>query len=125
MDRSDDELGLPATQLKLLQALQAELKVPVILVLVNGLAVSTPWAAANVPAIVETLRGGQSAGTGLASALWGDHSPSGRLPYSVVKGVDQLPDFGDMDLLKGRTYRYYNATKFGAPLVYQFGDGLS
>ena len=42
-----------------------------------------------------------------------------------MKGVGQLPDFGDMDLLKGRTYRYYNATKFGAPLVYQFGDGLS
>ena len=108
-----------------MQALQTELKVPVILVLVNGLAVSIPWAAANVPAVIEALRGGQSAGTALASALWGDFSPLGRLPYSIVKGVAQLPDFGDMDLLKGRTYRYYNATKFGAPLVYQFGDGLA
>ena len=52
VDRSDDELGLPPTQLKLLQALSlaaATEKTPLILVLVNGMAVSTPWASKNIP----------------------------------------------------------------------------
>ena len=33
----------------------------------------------------------------------GDFSPSGRLPYSVVESAAQLPPYGDMDLLQGRT----------------------
>jgi len=49
------------------------------------------------------------------------------MPYSVVPSVAQLPPYEDMDLTKGRTYRYYgttNLTKTAAPL-WLFGDGLS
>lgn len=86
-DRTDAELGLPPVQLKLAHALvdatkgSSQKKAPaVIMVLVNGLAVSTPWASSAFPAVVETLRGGQSGGTALAQMLFGDFSPSGRLP---------------------------------------------
>ena len=73
---------------------------------------------------MEALRGGQSAGTALGGMLFGEFSPAGRMPYSVVAGAAQLPPFGDMDMLLGRSYRYYNATKFGGtPLLYRFGDG--
>ena len=49
------------------------------------------------------------------------------MPYTVVPSVAQLPPYEDMDLTKGRTYRYYgttNLTKTAAPL-WLFGDGLS
>ena len=49
------------------------------------------------------------------------------MPYTVVQSVAQLPPYEDMDLTKGRTYRYYgttNLTKTAAPL-WLFGDGLS
>lgn len=104
-DRTDATLGLPPVQLKLAQALHdatSGTQTPVIIVLVNGLAISTPWVSTTFPAVVETLRGGQSAGTALASMLFGDFSPSGRLPYSVVASAAQLPPFGDMDLVTGK-----------------------
>ena len=71
--------------------------------------------------------GGEAAGTALAEAIFGKINPSGRMPYSVVPSVAQLPPYEDMDLTKGRTYRYYgttNLTKTAAPL-WLFGDGLS
>ena len=33
------------------------------------------------------------------------------MPYTVVPSVAQLPPYEDMDLTKGRTYRYYGTTK--------------
>ncbi len=46
-------------------------------------------------------------------------NPSGRLPLTFYRSIDELPPFGDYDM-KGRTYRYFA----GKP-VYPFGYGLS
>ena len=89
--------------------------------------IGTPWAKQHVPAIIEGLRGGEAAGTALAEVIFGKVNPSGRMPYTVVPSIAQLPPYEDMDLTNGRTYRYYgttNQTAADAPL-WQFGDGLS
>ena len=63
------------------------------------------------------LSGG--AGAGIAETLSGANNPSGKLPVTFYKGVDQLPPFTDYSM-KDRTYRYFH----GEPL-YPFGYGLS
>ena len=57
--------------------------------------------------------------TAIAAFMAGDFNPSGRLPVTFYKSVDQLPPFEDYSMAK-RTYRYFD----GEPL-YPFGYGLS
>ena len=115
-DRTD--IALPEPQEKLLRALQATGK-PVVFVLMSGSAVSVEWAQKNVPAILLAWYPGQRGGNAVADVLFGDVSPSGRLPVTFYRSVAQLPPFADYDM-KGRTYRYFD----GDPL-YPFGHGLS
>ena len=57
-DRVDAEYQLPPPQLQMLKAIAAGApQTKLILVLVNGMAIGVPWAKANVPAIIEGLRG--------------------------------------------------------------------
>jgi beta-glucosidase len=111
-------LDLPRQQEDLLKAVVAT-GTPVVLVLLNGSAVAINWAAENVPAIVEAWYPGQAAGTALADVLFGNVNPSGRLPVTFYRSVDQLPAFDDYSMTN-RTYRYFT----GEPL-YPFGYGLS
>jgi beta-glucosidase len=111
-------LDLPAPQQKLLERLHATGK-PVVLVLMNGSALSVNWAEANLPAIVEAWYPGGEGGQAVAELLAGDFSPAGRLPVTFYKSAEQLPPFSDYSM-KGRTYRYFQ----GEPL-YPFGYGLS
>jgi beta-glucosidase len=115
-DRTD--IGLPATQERLLRALHATGK-PVVLVLTTGSAIAVEWAQQNLPAIVVGWYPGQQGGNAVADVLFGQVNPSGRLPVTFYKSVGQLPPFADYDM-KGRTYRYFE----GEPL-YPFGHGLS
>ena len=113
-------LDLPRVQQALLEkVVAAAAGKPVVLVLLNGSALSIGWADRNVPAIVEAWYPGQAAGTAVADVLFGDVSPSGRLPVTFYRSVDDLPPFDDY-AMKGRTYRYFA----GQPL-YPFGHGLS
>lgn len=118
-DRGD--IVLPEVQQRLLEAVHAT-GTPVVLVLMNGGAVTVNWADENVPAIIEAWYPGQAGGTALADVLFGDYNPGGRLPVTVYKSVDDLPDFRDYDMRtdQGRTYRFFT----GEPL-YPFGYGLS
>jgi beta-glucosidase len=85
----------------------------------NGSALAVNWADEHAKAILEAWYPGEEGGTAVAEALAGDFSPSGRLPLTFYKSVDQLPAFDDYNM-KGRTYRYFS----GEPL-YPFGYGLS
>lgn len=111
-------LDLPETQLNLIKKIH-ELNKPIVLVLLNGSAVSINWENDNIPAILEAWYPGQAAGTAIADVIFGDYNPSGRLPVTFYKSVDQLPAFNDYNM-KNRTYRYFK----GEPL-YPFGFGLS
>jgi beta-glucosidase len=117
-DRAD--LDLPAVQEELLKALAAAGK-PIVLVLLNGSALSVNWAASTpiVPGIVEAWYPGEEGGTALADVLFGDYNPAGRLPVTFYRSAEDLPPFEDYRM-EGRTYRYFR----GEPL-YPFGYGLS
>lgn len=115
-DRTD--LRLPASQQKLLEALQATGK-PIALVLTGGSALAIDWAKQHVPAILMAWYPGQRGGTAVADILFGDANPSGRLPVTFYKADEKLPAFDDYSMA-GRTYRYFD----GEPL-YPFGHGLS
>ncbi|WP_414647799.1 glycoside hydrolase family 3 C-terminal domain-containing protein [Dyella sp.] len=115
-DRTD--LRLPASQEKLLEALQATGK-PVVLVLTTGSALAIDWAKQHVPAILLSWYPGQRGGTAVADALFGHTDPAGRLPITFYKADETLPPFDDYHM-EGRTYRYFK----GEPL-YPFGYGLS
>ena len=112
------KIDLPAPQEKLLEKIHAAGK-PVVLVLMNGSALSINWADATLPAILEAWYPGEEGGSAVAGAIAGDFSPAGRLPVTFYKSVDQLPAFEDYSMAK-RTYRYFD----GEPL-YPFGYGLS
>lgn len=116
-------IQLPGMQGELLKVLVQESGKPVVLVLLNGGPVSTPFAAENATAIVEAWYGGSEGGNALSNVLFGRTSPAGRLPFSIVKSVSDLPPDLDMDPTAaphGRTYRYFNDTP-----LYNFGFGLS
>jgi len=115
-DRTD--LRLPASQQKLLEALQATGK-PVILVLTAGSALAVDREQAKLPAILLAWYPGQRGGNAVADVLFGAANPAGRLPVTFYKADEKLPDFSDYSM-KNRTYRYFA----GQPL-YPFGFGLS
>ena len=111
-------LDLPAIQQELIKKVYA-LGKPVVLVLLNGSALSINWEQANIPAILEAWYPGQAGGTAIADVLFGDYNPAGRLPVTFYKSVDQLPPFKDYNM-KNRTYRY-----FDGEVLYPFGYGKS
>jgi beta-glucosidase len=111
-------IGLPTVQTDLMKALKMTGK-PLVFVNMSGGAMGFEWEATNANAIVQAWYGGQSGGQAVADVLFGDYNPSGRLPVTFYKNVNDLPDFEDYNM-DNRTYRYYK----GEPL-YPFGFGLS
>ena len=111
-------LDLPATQEKLLEAVTATGK-PVIVVLMNGGALSVNKAQEKASAILLAGYPGQQGGNAVADVLFGDYNPAGRLPVTYYKSVNQLPPFEDYNM-QGKTYRYFTQEP-----LYPFGYGLS
>lgn len=115
-DRTSIEL--PAVQRDMIALLR---KATDKLVYVNcsGSAVGLVPETHNADAIVQAWYAGEKGGDALADILFGDANPSGKLPVTFYKNVEQLPDFLDYRM-KGRTYRYMT----DKPL-FPFGFGLS
>ena len=111
-------LDLPKEEQDLLEALKATGK-PLVVVLMNGSALSVNWASEHADAILDAWYSGEEGGTAIAQTLAGVNNPAGRLPVTFYKSVEQLPEFEDYSM-KDRTYRYFS----GQPL-YSFGYGLS
>lgn len=111
-------LNLPEDEQALLGALRGAGK-PLVVVLMNGSALAVNWAQEHANAILEAWYAGEEGGTAIAQTLAGINNPSGRLPVTFYKGVEQLPPFDDY-AMKNRTYRY-----FGGEPLYPFGYGLS
>ncbi|MBO4623896.1 MAG: glycoside hydrolase family 3 C-terminal domain-containing protein [Bacteroidales bacterium] len=115
-DRTSIEL--PAVQRELIKALHDAGK-KVVLVNFSGSAMGLVPETESCEAILQAWYPGEEGGSVLADVLYGKVVPSGKLPVTFYKNVDQLPDFEDYNM-KGRTYRYFQ----GEPL-YPFGYGLS
>ena len=111
-------LDIPKDEQALLEAVKATGK-PLVVVLMNGSALSVNWANQNANAILESWYPGEEGGAAVAETLAGVNNPSGRLPLTFYKGINDLPPFDDYSM-KNRTYRYFE----GQPL-YPFGYGLS
>ena len=90
---------------------------PTIIVLASGSALN-PMAEKS-DAIIQAWYPGQLGGTALADILFGEVSPSGKLPVTFYETADLLPDFSDYSM-KNRTYRYAENN-----VLYPFGFGLT
>jgi beta-glucosidase len=88
--RSRTNLDLPGLQQELLEEIY-KVNPNIILVLNNGRPLALPWAAKNIPAIVEAWQLGTQAGNAVAQVLYGDYNPSGKLPMSFPRNVGQCP----------------------------------
>jgi beta-glucosidase len=107
-------LDLPGNQQQLLEAVVTVGK-PVVLVIFSGRPLVLDWAAKHVPAILEVWFPGTEAGNAVANVLYGDVSPSGKLPMSFPRAAGQEP-------------LYYNQFPTGRPptgidLLKPPGDG--
>jgi len=112
------DLNLPGLQQKLLEEVYKTGK-PIILVLLSGSALAINWADEHIPAIVQAWYPSAEGGKAVASLLFGDYSPSGKLPVTFYKSSEELPDFRDYSM-KNRTYKYMENEA-----LYPFGYGLS
>ncbi len=89
-DRID--LGLRTEQIALINTAAATGK-PVAVVIVAGSAIMVEGWRDKVGAIMQTFYSGMEGGTALASLLFGDVSPSGKLPFTVAKSAGDYPFF--------------------------------
>ena len=111
-------LNLPEVQEDLFDTLVKTGK-PVIVVLMNGGALSVNNIQENAAAVLLAGYPGQQGGNAVADVLFGDYNPAGRLPVTYYKSIDQIPAFEDYNM-EGRTYRYFTQEP-----LYPFGYGLS
>ena len=82
--QSRTEIVVPEPQQKLAEAVAATGK-PVVVVLKHGRALALEGAVANAQAILATWFLGTETGNAIADVLFGDYSPSGRLPASFPR----------------------------------------
>ncbi len=111
-------LDLPPCQEELLRKV-VETGTPTVLILANGSALSVNYADEHCDAILEAWYSGQQGGDAAASILFGECSPSGKLPVTFYRSTEELPDFEDY-AMKNRTYRYMEKEA-----LYPFGYGLT
>jgi beta-glucosidase len=114
-DRTNIEL--PAVQRNCLKALKAAGK-KIIFVNCSGSAIGMVPETESCDAILQAWYSGEQGGRAVADVLFGNYNPSGKLPITFYKNIDQLPGFEDYSM-KGRTYRYMSNPLF------PFGFGLS
>ena len=95
---------------------------PVVLVLMAGSSIALNGLEKELGAILMAWYPGQRGGDAIASVLFGDYNPGGKLPVTFYSSTSELPDFKDYNMRagKGFTYRYYNGLA-----LYPFGHGLS
>jgi beta-glucosidase len=123
-------LDMPAGHNRLIEAVRA-VQSNVAVVLMNGSAVTMPWAD-QVPAIVEAWLGGQAGGGAIADVLTGKVNPSGKLSETFPARLEDTPPYPDFPARNKEAnygegifigYRHFDARKI-APL-FPFGFGLS
>lgn len=112
------DLLLPEPQRELAEQVMRVGK-PVIFVNMTGSAMDLRYFQEHADAVVQAWYPGARGGAVIAKILFGEISPSGKLPLTFYQSTEELPPFEDY-AMKGRTYRYFE----GKPL-YPFGYGLT
>ena len=112
------DLQLPAPQRELMEVVAKSGK-PVVLCVMSGSALDLSYGAEHFDAVLQLWYPGSEGGKAAAKVLFGEVSPSGKLPVTFYDGLDDLPAFEDYSM-KGRTYRYMEGKA-----QYPFGYGLT
>jgi beta-glucosidase len=115
-DRSS--LSLPQSQVDYIKELSIH-GARIVLVLTGGSPIALNEIEDMAEAILFVWYPGMEGGHAVADVLFGDASPSGKLPVTFPRSLEQLPPFADYGMT-GRTYRYMTAEP-----LYPFGFGLS
>lgn len=115
-DKTD--LLLPESQRDLMDAVLAVGK-PTVVCLMAGSAIDLSIADEKADGVLQLWYPGARGGKAVADILFGDCSPSGKLPVTFYRNLEGLPDFEDYSM-KGRTYRYMTGEA-----LYPFGYGLT
>ena len=114
--------SIPQAQIDFLRKLKKVLEksgTPLIVVISGGCPVQLTEIKELADALILAWYPGEAGGYAVADIILGNENPSGRLPVTFVKDVNDLPPFEDYSM-KGRTYKYMTKE----PLYY-FGYGLS
>lgn len=113
------DLSLPASEIAYMKQLRRDVHKPIILVINAGSDIDVDAVAPYADAIIFAWYPGEQGGNALADIVFGKISPSGHLPLTFYKSIDNVPEYKNYHMA-GHTYRYYNG-----PVQYPFGFGLS
>lgn len=114
-------LDLPGMQSDLIKTVCTVNK-NVIVVLVNGSAITMTQWIKQVPTVIESWYSGEEGGQALAEIIFGDYNPGGKLPLTFPKTTGQLPFYYNYKP-SGRVNDYVDLRK--EQFLFPFGHGLS
>ena len=112
------DLELPVSQKNFYEKILA-LGKPIIFVNISGSCLNLSRQKETADAIIQCFYPGALGGLALGDIIFGEVSPSGRLPVTFYKDANDLPAFEDYSM-RNRTYKFYEGTP-----VYEFGHGLT
>ena len=112
------DLLLPKPQRDLMEVV-AETGKPVIFCLMAGSAIDLSYPSEHFNAVLQLWYPGARGGKSVADILFGEVSPSGKLPITFYHNSEHLPEFTDYRM-ENRTYRY-----MAQEARYPFGFGLT
>ncbi len=132
-ESSDRTFRLPPAQDELIDQIAAANKNTIVIVTSGGGIDMTRWVD-HVPALFEAWYPGEEGGEALAQLLFGDFDPSGRLPISIERRLEDNPTYDNYYPKSGGKkveykegifvgYRYYD--KSAVKPLFPFGYGLS
>jgi Beta-glucosidase-related glycosidases len=122
--RDSDDLRLQGVQEELIEAVAA-LGKPVVLVLVSGRPAAIPEVIDRVNAVLEAWVPGEEGGNAVASILFGDVNPGGKLPISIPRSVGQVPVFYNHKPSGMHSNIYGDYVSEKVTPLFPFGYGLS
>jgi len=129
----DRRFQLPGGQDELIRQISAVNKNTIVVITAGGNIDMTQWID-KVPTVLDAWYPGQEGGTALAQILFGDYSPSGKLPASFERRWEGNPVFHSYYPAKGESrvqysegvfvgYRHYDQSE--TKPLFPFGFGLS
>ncbi len=111
------DLLLPKSQRDLIKTV-CERNTPVIIVNMTGSAIDFAEGC-SADAIIQAWYPGAMGGKAISDLIFGEYSPSGKLPITFYRNDNYLPDFEDYSM-ENRTYKFIKERP-----LYPFGYGLS
>lgn len=111
-------IGLPDNQMDFLRNIRSKAK-KLVVVITAGSAMAIPEVYEMADALIYAWYPGEQGGLAVGNVIFGKTNPSGKLPVTFVKSIDDLPPYEDYDMTN-RTYRYMEVDP-----LFPFGFGLS